>query len=102
MIFLICSGKLLLYITFRTTQQTRDVDPMLVQCWSIVYDAGPTLNQHWVDGSCLLGNSHLTLSSLTLHCHLHPLQAANCCRNSRLAVDEDDLKWVVNEKKCYY
>ena len=23
-----------------------------------------------------------TLSSLTLHCHLHPLQAANCCRNS--------------------
>ena len=20
---------------------------MLVQCWSTVYDAGPTLNQHW-------------------------------------------------------
>ena len=33
----------------------------------------------------------LTLSSLILHCHLHPLQAANCCRNSRLVVDEDDL-----------
>ena len=31
-------------------------------------------------------------------CHLHPLQAANCCRNSRLAVDEDDLKCVANEK----
>ena len=30
----------------------------------------------------------LTLSILTLHCHLHPLQAANCCRNSRLVVDE--------------
>ena len=29
---------------------------------------------------------------------LHPLQAANCCRNSRLVVDEDDLKWVENEK----
>ena len=39
-----------------------------------------------------------TLSSLTLHCHLHPLQAANCCRNSRLVVDEDDLKWVTIEK----
>ena len=26
------------------------------------------------------------------HCHLHPPQAANCCRNSRLVVDEDDLK----------
>ena len=33
----------------------------------------------------------LALSSLNLHCHLHPLQAANCCRNSRLLVDEDDL-----------
>ena len=36
----------------------------------------------------------LTLSSLNCHCHLHPLQAANCCRNSRLVVDEDDLMWV--------
>ena len=36
--------------------------------------------------------SCLTFSSLTLHCHLHPLQAANCCRNSRLVVDEDDFK----------
>ena len=30
------------------------------------------------------------------HCHHHPLQAANCCRNSRLVVDVDDLKWVEN------
>ena len=30
-------------------------------------------------------------------------ELANCCRNSRLVVDEDDLKWVINEKKyCYY
>ena len=41
--------------------------------------------------------SHLlTLSILTLHCHLHPLQAANCCRTSRLVVDEDDLMWFKN------
>ena len=34
-------------------------------------------------------------STLSIYyCHIHPLQAANCCRNSRLAVDEDDLKWV--------
>ena len=33
----------------------------------------------------------LNLSSLILHCHFHPLQAANCCRNSRPVVDEDDL-----------
>ena len=28
---------------------------MLNQCWSTVYDAGPTFVQHWVDASCLLG-----------------------------------------------
>ena len=28
---------------------------MLVKCWPTVCDAGPTLNQHWVDVSCLLG-----------------------------------------------
>ena len=44
----------------------------------------------------------LTLSILSLHCHLHPLQAANCCRNSRLVVDEDDLKWVKNLRKLPY
>ena len=30
------------------------------------------------------------------HCHLHPLQAANRCLNSRLVVDEDDLRWFEN------
>ena len=38
----------------------------------------------------------LTLSRLTLHCHLHSLQVGNCCRNSRLVVNEDDLMWVKN------
>ena len=33
------------------------------------------------------------------HCHLRPPQAANCCRNSRLVVDEDYLKWVKNLRK---
>ena len=42
----------------------------------------------------------LTLSGLTLHCHLHPLQAANCCRNSQLVVDEDDLKWLKIKENC--
>ena len=32
------------------------------------------------------------------HCHLYPLQSTNCCRNSRLVVYEDDLKWVANTK----
>ena len=37
------------------SQQTRDVDPMLIQCWANVEDGGPTLNQYWVNVSCLLG-----------------------------------------------
>ena len=35
------------------------------------------------------------------HCHLHSLQAANCCRNSRLVVDEDDLMWFKNWRNCH-
>ena len=31
------------------------VQPMLVQCWATVVDGGPTLNQHWLDTSYLLG-----------------------------------------------
>ena len=30
-------------------QQTRDIHPMLDQCWATVYDAGPALIQHCVD-----------------------------------------------------
>ena len=44
----------------------------------------------------------LTPSILTLNYHLHPLQAANCCRNSRLVVDEDDLKWVKRIEENYH
>ena len=36
-------------------QQTRDVDPMLVQFWPTIYDAGPASNQHWFNALCLLG-----------------------------------------------
>ena len=35
-------------------QQTRDIDPMLGQCWASVVDAVPTLPQHWVNVLCLL------------------------------------------------
>ena len=31
----------------------RDVPPMLEQCWTIYYDAGPSLHQHWLNVSCL-------------------------------------------------
>ena len=40
-----------------SSQQTRDADPLLAQCWSSVSDPGPTLYQQWVNIPCLLGNS---------------------------------------------
>ena len=43
------------YLFSTWTQQTRDVHPMLFQCWLTVFDAGPTLKQHRVNASCLLG-----------------------------------------------
>ena len=38
------------------TQQTRDIDPMLRQCWNNVVDGGPALAQHWINVSFLLGS----------------------------------------------
>ena len=37
------------------SQQTRHIDLMLNQRWPTVYDGGPTLVQHCVGASCLLG-----------------------------------------------
>ena len=41
----------------QNTQQTRATDLIVSQCWATVYDACPTLDQHWVGVSCLLGRS---------------------------------------------
>ena len=37
------------------SQQTRYIDSMLGECWPTVFDVDPTLTQHWVNVSCLLG-----------------------------------------------
>ena len=68
--------------------------------------SGDIVSEHgYFNTLLLLGNINtvsqndsdvLTLSSLGSLCHLHPLQAAKCCRNSRLVVDEDDLNRVKN------
>ena len=55
------------------------------------------------DNNILLFNTIFITFIYIYHCHLHPLQAANCCHNSRLVVDEADLKRVANEKRyCYH
>ena len=41
-------------LCFRNVQQTWDIDPVLSQCCDSVVDAGPTLDQHRANASCLL------------------------------------------------
>ena len=69
------------------TQQTQDIDPMLVQCWASVVDGGPTLDQHWVDVLCLLGiyqtksrAARIYLSSKRTHWNNVGLMLGQRCR----------------------
>ena len=41
-------------------QPTRDIEPMLAQCWASDVDGGPTLNQHWLNISCWLGSQKVS------------------------------------------
>ena len=47
------------------SQSARCTDPMLDQCWAIVCDAGPALNQHWISVPCLLCRGALSMFSHT-------------------------------------
>ena len=47
-------------------QQRRDIDHVLVQCWPIVSDAGPTLKRPKGNGTCMLGGAHGANRSVTI------------------------------------
>ena len=67
-----------------TSQQTRYINPMLIQCWASVVDAGPTLDQHSLDVSCSL--ERVSWSELLIHAprgFLIPVDSDNQpCRSS--------------------
>ena len=67
--FYVCWAGLYRYSTDNTSgstsQQTRGIEPLLVQCWSTFYDAGPTLNQQWLNASCL---QHPSKHEALSHC----------------------------------
>ena len=48
------------------SQQTRDIEPLLVQCLVRVLDGGPTFNQQWLNILCLLGNFCLLFKKNTI------------------------------------
>ena len=43
---------------------------MLFQCWASVEDGGPTLKQHRVNASCVLGQRALALPPISGYCLL--------------------------------
>ena len=65
--------KCLSSVCNQVAQQTRDVDPMLFQCWASVEDDGPTLKQHWVKVPCLLGMHYQPLSVFRIREHVFKL-----------------------------
>ena len=52
------------------------------------------LSQFYYHINSIKHDAYQPFQARVYHCHLHPLQAENCCRNYRLIVDEDDLMWV--------
>ena len=69
-------------------QKTRDIHPLLAQCWSSVYDAGSTLSQQWLNVSCLLlyhGEGS------------HPLQCEKCPEQAHWSGE----KWASSVASCH-
>ena len=55
------------------SQQTQDVESMLVWCWSNVVDGGPTSNEHWFNALCLLGYIMWCRSKNTVNYRRRPI-----------------------------
>ena len=82
-------SQLFYYVNSVITQQTGDVEPMLVWCWASVCDAGPPLHQHWFK-SCvcwvLISFVYLLTKFCTFYSHLLDLISRPnhfyfvCCR----------------------
>ena len=59
--------------------QIPDINPVLVQCWTSVSDAGPTLHQQWVNMSCCWAALAPLLSIMfMILCNNQPTSPDNC------------------------
>ena len=63
-------------------QQIRYVEPMLFYCWASVADNRPTLKQHWLNVSCLLGHN-IKIITHDIFCFFPSKQdtLTQCCLN---------------------
>ena len=68
---------------------------MLDQCWSTVYDAGPTVVKYWLDVLCLLGERSLCI---VIECS-RPIDDVMLFPNSvkRSDVTGKPTKWLLGE-----
>ena len=59
---------------------TREVEPILFLCWADVEDGGPTLKQHWLNLSCLLGGEVILDQTLQTRRNASPISIETIVR----------------------
>ena len=55
------------------------IDPIQGYCWPSAYVTGPTLTQHWINGSCLLGDRSETCDRGCAYTMLQTVQMTRVC-----------------------
>ena len=77
---------------------TLPANPILFQCWSTVFEAGRTLEQHTVNATCFLGRmmfwSRVISRLMSSHLSRDPVRH-QCMGKSHKAGDEGCPHWVV-------
>ena len=64
-----------------------DIDPLLLECWSNVYDADLTLKQPWVKAPCFLGLAQPKQKMCQLVCYTRTGE----CKNRTTHVGGGDI-----------
>ena len=77
---------------------------MLYQCWASVVDGGPTMVQHRVDFSCLLGGTEFTFLPESQHQQITPppSQTWRRARKETLTLSHHFLLYISKQKLRNY
>ena len=81
-----------------TSQQTRDVQPMLAQCWATGCEAGPTFSQHWLNISCFLSHIptpivHLKTTTTTISSECYKRSTSSLILALYWGDGRQEIKW---------
>ena len=86
-------------VVFISSHQTKHIDSMLDQCWSTVYDAGPTLDQHWVNVS-LCWDSLVIRLVTPAECNQHVLYTESLKAYTWTAHENFGHDWRLKARPC--